>query len=281
MKWLFVILLVVNLVYFGWELDRQTLIHTGNAKEALVIPADAGKLMLINEMDIPPPVKGAQQQVDKEITTENDTTLSAKESLATLNQDESDVQIETEFVNELVSKLPDISIPEISGDAVPSRIMCFSYGPFPDNNQLNELIGWFRERDVEVGQRLEAGDENQLFWVYLATQASRDGAIQAMEDLKKKGVKDYQLIETGELRNAISLGLFSTQASVNRRLNELNNKGYQPVVIPRRDKKAVYWVDVRLADQQEILNQMFTEYPARYNSIPVNCSEIALQQVNP
>ena len=279
MKWLFVILLAVNLVYFGLELDQQTRIDTGNSREAVTIPAGVGKLTLISEMEVPPPAKVIEQSDDGQNTTDEHTGLPKEKTLSTLNQDESDVQIKEKFVNELVSKLPDISIPDISEDTDTEspRIMCFSYGPFPDNKQSNDLIDWFRDRSVEVSQRLEAGDDKQLFWIYLAPLASRDGALQTMEDLKKKGVKDYRLIETGDLRNAISLGLFSTQASVNRRLNELSNKGYKPVVIPRRDKKAVYWVDVRLVGQQDVLNQMFTEYPASFNSIPVNCSEIALQ----
>ena len=277
MKWVFIVLLVVNLLYFGQEFDKQIMLNTTNSRVALHIPADAVKLTLIRELPEPPPPRGVQQQdVETAATGETDE-VKEEETLATLNQDETNVQIEEEFVNELVTQLPDISIPDISGNTDATRTMCFSYGPFPDNNQLNELVDWFRERNVEVGQRLEAGDDNQLFWIYLAPLASRDGAIQAMEDLKKKGVKDYRLIETGDLKNAISLGLFSTQASVNRRLNELTDKGYKPVVIPRRDKKAVYWVDVRLAGQQDVLNQMFTEYPVRYNSIPVNCSEIALR----
>ena len=142
-------------------------------------------------------------------------------------------------------------------------------------------MAWFNERRVVVQQRLETGQENQLFWIYLKPQATRDSAMQAIEDLKSKGITDYRLIETGDLRNAISLGLFSTQASVNRRLNELKNKGYQPVVIPYRDANTIYWLDVKLTDQQDILNQMFTEYPARYNSVPMQCGEIALPQVNP
>ena len=278
MKWLFVILLSVNLVYFGWELDRQTRIDTGNSRQVITIPPGVGKLTLISEMKEPPPPREVVQTSDTmDKPPEESTDKGGEESLSALNQDESNVRIEEKFVDELVSRLPDISIPQMTEDAGTPKTMCFSYGPFPDNKQSNDLIDWFRAKNVEVGQRLEAGDQNQLFWIYLAPMASRDGALQTIEDLKKKGVKDYRLIETGDLRNAISLGLFSTQASVNRRLNELNNKGYKPVVIPRRDKKAVYWVDVRLAGQMDVLNQMFSDYPAHYNSIPVNCSEIALQ----
>ena len=84
------------------------------------------------------------------------------------------------------------------------------------------------------------------------------------------------MISSGDLRNAISLGLFSTQAIVNKRLNELKSKGYQPIVVPYHNAKVIYWVDVKLMGQQNLLNDLFTEYPSRFNSIPMNCSEIAL-----
>jgi hypothetical protein len=185
--------------------------------------------------------------------------------------------ITDDIVDALVTHLPDISAPGIPDEIKPERIMCFSYGPFTDNRQTEDLMTWFQQQSVAVQQRLETEKDNQLFWIYLKPQASRDSAIQAIEDLKSKGITDYRLIETGDLRNAISLGLFSTQASVNRRLNELKNKGYQPVVVPYRDAKAIYWIDVKLTDQQDVLTRMFTEYPSRHNSIPVQCSEIALQ----
>ncbi|MEE9551673.1 MAG: SPOR domain-containing protein, partial [Gammaproteobacteria bacterium] len=117
---------------------------------------------------------------------------------------------------------------------------------------------------------------HQLFWIYLAPLKSRESAVAAIEDLKKKGIRDFRLINTGDLRNAISLGLFSTQAAVNRRLNELKNKGYQAIIIPYRDAKVIYWIDVKLVNQQNVLNDMLTDVPSRFNSVPVNCSEIAL-----
>lgn len=281
MRWLFIILLAANLLYLGWELDRQTRIDTGNARQVLMVPSGVRNLTLVREMNVPPPPKAGQRQEVPDVAPADETGLSDNEPVPVDERDKSDVRIEEQFVNELVSQLPGISIPSIDDGSHSPMAMCFSYGPFPDNQQVSELMDWFRQRDVTIAQRLEAGDDNQLFWIYLAPQASRGNALQALDDLKKKGVKDYHLIETGDLRNAISLGLFSTQASVNRRLNELHSKGYQPVVVPHRNKKAIYWVDVRLVGRQDVLNLMFTGYPARYNSIPVNCSEIALPRLNP
>ena len=95
-------------------------------------------------------------------------------------------------------KLPDISGSGIPDKVQPERIMCFSYGPFTNNRQTEDLIAWFQDHRVAVQQRLETEKENQLFWIYLKPQASRDSAIQAIEDLKSKGIikKDDEFKET-------------------------------------------------------------------------------------
>lgn len=275
MRWFFILLLVVNLIYFGWELDRQTRIDLNQARDTLAIPPSASRLVLIKELPAPPGARNRQPDAGPgedvtgdEFPAENETSPDPAPA---------DVKIGEAFTQELVSQLPDISIPGLPDKTLPGQPMCFSYGPFPDHQQALELMAWFETRQVPVQQRLESGKENQLFWIYLKPQGSRDHAMQAIEDLKSKGVTDYRLIETGDLLNAISLGLFSTQASVNKRLNELKNKGYQPVVVPYRNAEAITWLDVRLVDQPEVLNEMFREDPARYNSIPVTCGEIALQ----
>ena len=276
MKWFFILLLLVNLIYFGWELDRLTRIKISNAAPPLVIPADVKKLTLLRELAIPPPSKNAHKGSDTSEVVEENTTTIQEDPRAESDQPASDVMIEEEFVQNLVTQLPDISVPGISDEAQSSRELCFSYGPFPNDLQTKDLMTWFEGRQIAVQQRMEKEQEHQLFWIYLAPLVSRDSAIEAIEELKSKGVKDYRLIETGDLRNAISLGLFATQASVNKRLNELKDKGYQPIIVPYRDAKVIYWVDVKLAGQQNILNEMFSEYPARFNSVPVKCSEIAL-----
>ena len=275
MKWIFIVFFAVNLIYFGWELDRQTRINMGNSREALQVTAGTRQLVLVHELPSAPPPPGRREEVA--VTIEDDTSIISEEDVspgAVLKMD--DAGIHVNIADALVTELPDIIAPGIPATILPERIMCFSYGPLANISQVNDLMSWFQEHQVTIKQRFESGQEHQLFWIYLKPQASRDSAIQAIEDLKSKGITDYRLIETGDLQNAISLGLFSTQASVNQRLNELKDKGYQPVVIPYRDAKAVYWLDIKLTDQQDVLTKMFTEYPARYNSVPVQCSEIAL-----
>lgn len=275
MKWTFILLLLLNVIYFGWELDRQTNIEVKNSTAPFVISNNAKQLVLISELESSPALINQPIQ-EKESDLENIDASNVTEQSVSFDQLTDDVMIEEEFSNNLVSNLPDISANGISQDKDSVEALCFSYGPFPANEQAKNLKQWFEQKKILVNQRTENEQTKKLFWIYLAPQKSRESAIAAIEDLKSKGIKDYRLISSGDLRNAISLGLFSTQAVVNKRLNELKSKGYQPIVVPYHNAEMIYWVDVKLIGQQNLLNDLFTEYPSRFNSVPMNCSEIAL-----
>ena len=275
MKWLFILLLLLNVIYFGWELDRQTRIEVKNSTAPFIIPNNVKQLVFLRELESPPELRN-QPILNNESDAGDIDVNSLTDQSGSNDQLTDDVMIEGKFSGNLVSNLPDISAKRISQDEESAEALCFSYGPFPANEQAKNLKQWFEQKEILVNQRTDNEHAKQLFWIYLAPQKSRENAIAAIEDLKSKGIKDYRLISSGDLRNAISLGLFSTQAIVNRRLNELKNKGYQPIVVPYHNAKVIYWVDVKLIAQQNLLNDLFTEYPSRFNSIPMNCSEIAL-----
>ena len=155
------------------------------------------------------------------------------------------------------------------------KMLCVSFGPFTEKGQADELSNWLQEKEVQTKQRGEGGKQDQYFWIYLSAGESEDEAMAAIEDLKGKGVKDYKLINKGNLQNAISLGLFSTQSAVNNRLNELKSVGYQPIIVPYHKNQAIIWVDARVdtksAGQENILSEFINGYPSRFNSIPTRC----------
>jgi len=275
MKWLFILLLLLNVIYFGWELDRQTRIEVKNSTAPFIIPNNVKQLVFLRELESPPELRNQPILNDESDAGDIDVNSLTDQS-GSNDQLTDDVMIEEKFSGNLVRNLPDISAKRISQDEESAEALCFSYGPFPANEQAKNLKQWFEQKEILVNQRTDNGQAKQLFWIYLAPQKSRENAIAAIKDLKSKGIKDYRLISSGDLRNAISLGLFSTQAIVNKRLNELKSKGYQPIVVPYHNAKVIYWVDVKLMGQQNLLNDLFTEYPSRFNSIPMNCSEIAL-----
>ena len=242
------------------------------------MPASAKKLKLLKEINEQAP---GQSDEDAEVTgigsdqSVNDYGQLPDEN--TVQQPYSDVSIEKNFSVELVTQMPNIIASDsVDNSSEEKSFFCLSYGPFTEQQQALELMDWFTEREVTVNERIEKEHSDQLFWIYLSPQESKENAIHAVEELKKKGIKDYRLINTGDLKNAISLGLFSTQVTVNKRINELKNKGYQPIVVPYRNAKQIYWLDVKVERQSNIFAGLFDSEPSRFNSIPVSCSEIAL-----
>ena len=83
--------------------------------------------------------------------------------------------------------------------------------------------------------------------------------METIKSIREKGIRDYRLISQGNLQNAISMGLFSSQASVNKRLRELEKKGYKPIVVPYSDGKRAYWVDAQLPQDDAVLGKVFND----------------------
>lgn len=251
MKWLCLLLLVANIGYFGWILDQRTRETVQARAGALEVSRDVPRLRLLSELQ-QPPVRRA--------------TVTAG--------------AEDDGGPELVATLPGISTTLPESLITPMRLQidaCFSFGPFAEAGRAEHLHDWLVDRDGRAGLRQETGGGEQLLWVYLAPE--RD-AEEMLNELQASGIRDVSLIDRGNLENAISLGLFSSQAAVNRRLRELQDKGYQPVVIPYNEGRPVYWVDARIL-QSDTIEALTRTFPSGLNYLPVQCDKIALSGPNP
>lgn len=263
MRWVFLVFLIANLVYFGREMDRDINAHAHNMSNVIPVPPSATRLSLIREMADPPQKRSTQ-----------DTITTVNGSAAARGPD----ALHSPAVG-LVQDLPDIHPAGPRSQATKSY--CFTYGPLPEQSQATGLNDWFHSRNVGTQIRHTDGEDRELFWIYLAPQESREGAMEVLQELKSKGVSDYRLIRRGDLVNAISLGIFSSQSAVNKRLSELQGKGYKPVVVPYSRVKKIYWVDVKLESLSGDIEGIFSGYPSRFNSVPVNCDEIDIADVGP
>lgn len=261
MKW-FVLatLLLANVIYFGWELDRETKMKVQGVS-TLNIPAAAKRLSLLSELNDLPELRESSAD---ELDTDNN-----------LLADLSGNRDGPVSIQGLVTDLPAMQVEEI--DAGVREPSCFSFGPIPEELAANGLMDWFTSRGAFAQMRSAEEQARQLLWIYLAPQQSRKTALAVLDELKNKGISDYRLISHGSLQNAISLGLFSSQAAVNSRLRELQKKGYKPVVVPYANVRRIYWIDVELQVEEELLEQVFKGHPSRHSSVPINCSEIAMK----
>ncbi|MFQ5660663.1 MAG: SPOR domain-containing protein [Gammaproteobacteria bacterium] len=274
MKWLFILLLLFNVIYFGWEFDRQIKIDVSNLSSSIPIPATSHRLLLLTETEPPPHLRQPGSTTD----VQEKTAIPPDQGLQGVGAGEPGTE-HPGGGDVLVTELPDIHVPDLP--ATSEKQSCFTFGPLAGEMQVLGLGDWFKSRRAATHIRHTDEQGRRLFWIYLTPQESRSSAMQTIRNLKKKGITDYRLISRGNLLNAISLGLYSSQAAVNERLQELQKKGYKPVVVPYYNGKRVYWLDVRFQGDPNLLNNVFKGYPSRYNYVPVNCSKIAMAKPNP
>lgn len=136
---------------------------------------------------------------------------------------------------------------EVQADVVAADV-CVDVGPFGDVPTRDQVRDWLHDYVAATYMRVETVRKRQFFWVYL--EPSSDSAAQKnLAELRDRGIQDTLLIGRGEMKNSISLGFFRSQDSVNRRLAELNERGYKPVVVPRFETSDLYWLAARLADR--------------------------------
>ncbi len=264
MKWVFIFLLLVNVIYLGWELQRETRIRAKKPTVVTSIPSSSRQLELITG-------KEAGDQILKKpvaVAIEDD------EVTSPVPVADSPETGEALSADDFVPLLPEVDFTGL--DTGTGKYFCFTFGPVAEEILAVGLSDWFRSRSAVATTRYTDEQGRQLFWIYLSPQDSRTSAMDTIQELRDRGINDYRLIDRGNLENAISLGLFSSQASVNDRLRELERKGYNPVVVPYYDNKRLYWVDVRLRESNVPLDAVFTGFPSRYNYVPVDCDKIAM-----
>lgn len=252
MRWVFITLLVLNVVYFGWELDRETAIRHKQTGSVLPVPASAQRLQLIRELPGPPAPRTIDSGADTVVATP--------------------VVTELPTDAELVTELPEIQLDEAS--TIIATYTCFRFGPVLDEGPIKALQDWFAARNIPAQTHYIEEQGKQLFWIYLAPQPSRENAMAVLEEMQSKGIGDFRLINRGDLQNAISLGLFSSRDAVNTRLEELKEKGYVPVVVPYANVTKVYSLDVRIIDAGGVVTEMQNGYPARYEFVQRDCNDI-------
>ncbi len=263
MKWFALVLLILNVLYLGWEMERDTKMRLSNSAPAMAVSATVRPLQKLDELAKKPALRDGASPIEFDQSLLPD----GMENELIAGLDERNIGLEDRLtpLSAIDAKRPT----DQAGGA-----SCFSFGPIPDRGNALALNDWFLARGIRSRLTDKASDTKKIFWIYLAPQGSRTGAMALIRELKNKGIEDYRLIDKGELSNAISLGLFSSQLSVNQRLRELHREGYQPVIVPYDDVQRIYMVAVRLEAGSEVAGQVFSGYPSGFNVRPIKCARI-------
>ena len=143
--------------------------------------------------------------------------------------------------------------------------------------QLCTVLGAFPVEDaaLQVQQRLMAygiGSEVKPekvsaasnYWVYIKPLADRTLAQKKYKALKSEGIDSY-LMTDGEMKNAVSLGLFSKKKLAVRLLEKHQSRGEDVVMkeVPRF--KFEYWVNIKPSDRELFSRELWAGLKQSYS----------------
>lgn len=180
-----------------------------------------------------------------------------------------------------VARLPSVPLPQaVNGDeaesatdaaasAVPAELpqepvallapaaprpVCYRVGVFSDagnaeaaaDRLTRSTLANSSENAVSAAVIPDEQRERSAVWIYLPPAESRSEAVGTMREMRAKGVKDLYVVNEGENKNAVSLGVYGHIPSLQRRVAALRELGYDPQTIERYRTIKVHWLEIRL-----------------------------------
>lgn len=86
------------------------------------------------------------------------------------------------------------------------------------------------------------------WWVFVPPLGSRKEAEALVSTMEEKGLSDILAMQDGPSRNAVSLGIFSSEEGAYQRLKEVQGKGFDTARLVPRRKESAYALEVRGSD---------------------------------
>ncbi len=122
-------------------------------------------------------------------------------------------------------------------------VECFDVSGLSDEGDAAAVAAWFEQRGVNVISGVREEKEFLNYHVYSPPMDSRDAAKALSDQMKAAGIKDIALIYKGELKNGVSLGVYSSESNAKRRMTMLRERGYEVEIRHRSRTRAVPFVE--------------------------------------
>jgi len=241
-KWVILFLVLINVAFFGWRLSRdQDAVVAGAAAPLPTGSAMVNRLLLVSEVDADvlrrrrkPPSQ--QPESPAQVT---------------------DTHLETASVSR--DNVP-ASPPETDRE-------CYTIGPLDNEDDISALGAWFSAQGSQATLRSDERREASSTWVFLPPLDSRQAADERLREMQAANIDDIYVIPRGDMANAISLGLYSQSDSLQRRISELEERGFTPSLLPRYRTVTASWFDVTTSAAQPmtvgVLDQIFPDLTIR------------------
>lgn len=205
-----VLIILLNLGYFGWSQIRQAeSLGAVRSEQSLFVPAEEPLILLSERSPMPEPIP--------------------------------------EYEAALAESLPQVSTitaQEAASEVAPTQVLqrqprCYVVAGFDDQNEADTFIAVISAMGVVGRQDVQQEQISSTWWVHLPPFKSQIEAQNVIDELVAKGIDNFYM-RTGALAGGISLGVYSREQAATTAQSELSSRGYNASIkeIPRYVSKA-------------------------------------------
>jgi len=227
MRWILVTLVFLNMLYFGWEYWQK---HNAQPEPDQAV------------VETQPVVSGDELV----LLTERLPASTSPAPPPSISPERPKVQ----------PPKPPVTLKE------PERKICARIGPYESEGGSTVAVSQLKAAGIDRAQAVPQEVVSVQHWVILPPAESRRRALQTLRELQARKIDSY-LITSGEMKNAISLGLFSRDELAKGILEKIREAGY-PAEIRRKEKlEKTFWVQMTASqpfeNARKVLDSLVSE----------------------
>ncbi len=264
MRWLTLLLIVLNLALFGYYWQRQQVEVEQQRQQVRLPPVPAWRLL--NELadsSTPAPASAASLTQAAPLAASASTApaddLLSRAAAVPATAGATVVQPEEE-ADEVVVATPEVpaAVP-----AVPSS-SCYRLGVFSSFDQAQAVTALWQASGSRIDEQRTALDPD--YWVYIENPGSGSARRALRQQLLDMGLDNYW-VQRGELGGHLSLGLYRNKDSADALLHMLEGRGYPAKIYikPRYQTRYVVELETQLSARE--VEQALADTARRWGSV--------------
>lgn len=268
MKWIILLLLLINGGYFTWQYFYESSPDSNVSGDSKNKSMEYDTLVLLS--DLSEERKELLGIVDSESESSSEQTTGKP-----LTEASKEKAVDTAGQEQSTSDIAEVTIPEKDEiqsaiaentkddkETVDTKIIaakyCYVIGPIKKKASIERVSRHIRSMGLDIIKIRKTIDKVPSHWIYLSGYKSENDANRDIRKLASNGVKDTQIIKRSATNVIISVGLFSTKSGADERLKKLQESGFAPQTSMVTANKSLYWIDLKYKDG-ELVNKAILE----------------------
>lgn len=145
--------------------------------------------------------------------------------------------------------------PKPSSSKSTRKPICYALGPFDGLPQAQNISEKLQNLGAITSERSVSTESPMGFWVYLESSKSWKDAKEKVIALEKEGIKDMFIVGRGNMKNAVSLGLYKNEEGAEDRIKQIKKLGEKPKIQTQYKQVDQYWIDIDVeSGQDQVIN---------------------------